>query len=59
MSERMIGTISNYYGSLSVKEDDGKYFWGIDDFNGIRWEEIPKSLYDELMKFQDQKQKRE
>ena len=46
-----IGKIENYYGGLHVKEDEGKYFWGIEDSYGTDWEEIPESLYLELVKF--------
>jgi len=46
-----IGNISNYYGTLDVKKEAKKYYWGIADWNGVNWEEIPKSLFKELMKF--------
>ena len=38
MSEtQSIGDIGNYYGGLEVKEEDGRYFWGIaDDY----WEAV-------------------
>jgi hypothetical protein len=49
--ERTIGKIGNYYGHLSVKDEEGKYFWGIEDYNRTVWEEIPKTLYDELVRF--------
>ncbi|NEK84033.1 MAG: hypothetical protein G3W58_22865 [Pantoea ananatis] len=45
-----IGGIGNYYGCLSVKKSDGKYWWSIENYDGHNWEEIDKSLYDELMK---------
>lgn len=51
---RDIGTIGNYYGSLTVKECDGKFFWSIEDYAGYIWEEIPETLYRELIKFDDQ-----
>jgi hypothetical protein len=50
-----IGKIQNYYGSLEVMEKDGKYFWGIDDHDGIDYEEITKELYDSLIKFEKEK----
>jgi hypothetical protein len=51
----IVGTIGNYYGSLEVKDENDKYFWQIPDCDGIdRWEEIPKSLYDELIKFNNE-----
>ena len=49
--------ISNYYGTLEVKAEEGKYYWGILDWNDvIEWSEIPKALYDELCKRGKQKE---
>ena len=45
-----IGTIGNYYGGLWIDEQDGKFFWSVENYDGCGWEEIPRSLYDELMK---------
>jgi hypothetical protein len=50
-----IGRIGNYYGGLCVMEKDGKYYWLIEKYNTDfddmdDWDEIPKSLYDELIK---------
>lgn len=53
--ERQIGRIGNYYGKLTVKEENGKYFWSIEDWDGHHWDEIPKSLYDELVKYDESK----
>ena len=54
MSEaKEIGNIGNYYGCLNIKEKEGKYFWSIENWDGFVWQEIPKSLYDELIKFED------
>lgn len=50
---KSIGTISNYYGGLRVKEEGGKFWWSIENYDGDNWEEIPESLYLELIKFQD------
>jgi hypothetical protein len=51
-----IGNIGNYYGSLHIKEDDGKYFWAIEDYDGcFDYEEITKELYDALVKFHNEK----
>lgn len=47
-----IGDIGNYYGSLEVKESDGKYYWCIEDWDGKSWEQIPESLYLELQSFE-------
>lgn len=51
-NEMQIGEIRNFYGGLSVKEEDGKYFWSIEDYTGTSWQEIPYSLYFELVRFQ-------
>ena len=57
-NEHEIGEICNYYGRLTVRSEDGKYFWGIEDWDGsFDWEEIPKVLYDELMKFENDRMK--
>ena len=49
-----IGTIGKYYGNLQVaRDDEGRFFWGIEDHDGCEWEQIPKSLYDELVKFEE------
>ena len=63
MNKLRIGKIGNYDGKVYVKELEGKYFWGvidyIDESMGVesiskenKWEEIPKSLYDELICFE-------
>ena len=52
-NEIRIGRIGNYYGGLCVKEEGGKFFWSVENYDGQNWEEIPKSLYDELIGFND------
>ena len=42
--------IGNAYGGLEIKEEGGKYYWTIDGYEGGEWYEIPKTLYDELVK---------
>jgi hypothetical protein len=49
-----IGSIRNYYGGLSVKSKDGKFFWSIEDHNGEDWQEIPERLYVELVRFENE-----
>lgn len=51
--ELNIGSIRNYYGGLVIKEEDGKYYWGIEDWDGVHYEEIPKYLYDALVQYQN------
>lgn len=53
MTQRSIGTIGNHYGGLSVKEEDGKFYWSIDDYTGEGWEEISEPLYRALMAHED------
>ena len=56
---RHIGNIGNYYGGLGVKEEDGRYFWGIENWDGYYWEEIPEYLYDALIKFDSEEEEDE
>jgi len=49
--EMRVGNIGNFYGGLSVKKDGDKFYWGIEDHSGTEWQEIPESLYNELVKF--------
>jgi len=46
--------IGNYYGGLEIKEEDEKYYWGIENYDGTGYQEIPKYLYDALVKFRDE-----
>lgn len=52
---KQIGNIGNYYGALSVKEEQGKYFWGIADYSGVKWEEISSYLYEALITEEDRR----
>ena len=54
-SPRNIGRIANYYGGLSVKSEGAKFYWGIENYDGIEWEEIPASLFRALNAFEDSK----
>ncbi|NCC34327.1 MAG: hypothetical protein EOM24_20290 [Chloroflexia bacterium] len=59
MNETRIGTIVNYYGALNVYEKDGKFFWYIEDWDpkDVYSEEIPKYLYDALMRYERNREK--
>lgn len=50
---RYIGDIENYYGGLRVSSDDGKYYWGIENYDESYWSEIPEELYMALLKYQE------
>lgn len=52
-----IGNIQNHYGGLHLIVDDNKYYWGIEDYWGTNWEEIPEHLYLALIKFNREKNK--
>ncbi len=52
-----IGHCGNYYGGLNIKEENGKYYWCIENYSGYHWDEIPKYLYDTLLKYQDEVEK--
>lgn len=60
MRKTRIGTIGNYYGNLYITKYNAKFYWIIEnhstDFNRIdQWEEIPQSLYDELLRLKYKK----
>jgi hypothetical protein len=41
-----VGEIGNYYGGLNVKRgEDGYLYWGIENYDGIGWEQINKELF--------------
>lgn len=56
-----IGNIENFYGGLWICTNDTKYYWKIEDcsITTENWEEIPESLYCELLKFQVEKDQNE
>lgn len=47
---KQIGKIGSYYGGLYVKEDESKFYWAIENYDGWDWEEISKELYELLNK---------
>lgn len=36
---------SNYYGTLMALSTKGRFFWGVENYNGTSWEEIQQPLY--------------
>ena len=55
--EERIGTIGNYYGELYILKTDGKHYWGIENYDGIRWEKIPEDLFLALLKYETDRAK--
>ena len=53
-SIRSIGGIGNYYGGLSIKTEDGKYYWSIENYDGHDWQCIPEKLYRALTAYDDE-----
>ena len=54
MSERKtyeFSVIGNAYGGLNFTEINKKYYWYIENYDENKYQEIPKSLFDELLKF--------
>lgn len=58
-----IGNTSNYYGGLIVGDYGGlivgeknkKFYWAIEGYDGEYWEEIPKLLFEALLKHERKK----
>lgn len=48
--------LENYYGTVEVFTKDGKFFWSLDDHSSTQCEEIPESLYNEIVKFLERSQ---
>jgi len=47
-----IGQIGNYYGGRYISTKDGKFFWGSENWTGIKeieWEEITQFLYKTIL----------
>ena len=51
---RNIGYIGNYYGGLAIKEEDGKFYWSIENWGGHDWDECPEYLFKALTQHQDE-----
>ena len=47
--------VCNYYGSLKVFTQDGKHYWGIEDYDGTIGEtQIPDYLYKALERWKSE-----
>lgn len=40
--------VGNTYGGLHIKEEDGKFFWSVEDYNGHDWQEISEQTYNAI-----------
>jgi hypothetical protein len=56
-NDRDIFGVGNFYGGLVVGTCGDKFYWGIENYNGTRFVEIPKYLYDALCKHDDEQRK--
>lgn len=46
----------NYYGSLHIREEGGKYEMSMENWDGFEWTEIPEYLYKALLKYYEEEQ---
>lgn len=44
-----IKEIANYYGTLEIWKENGKYWWYIDDYTGYEPTEISEKLFNTLV----------
>lgn len=51
--EHKVDITGNYYGGLSIKQEEGKFFWSIECYSGDNWEEIPEKLYVTILQESD------
>ena len=50
--------VGNYRGELEIREEDGRYFWRVDcDLEDQGWLEIPRYLYEALVRFHSEREK--
>lgn len=46
-----IEQLTGYFGHLELKKEEGKHYWGLEDYNGTSFKEIPEYLYNAILKF--------
>ena len=52
---KRIGKTGNHYGGVFIKEEDGRFYWGVENWDhALNWEEIPDYLYNALNRYQDE-----
>jgi hypothetical protein len=54
---KAVGEIGNCYGGLFIMENEGKYYWVIENYDTefddlSDWSEITKELYDSLVAYE-------
>lgn len=57
---KAVGVIGNYYGGLFIMENEGKYYWLIENYDTYfddlsDWSEIDKELYDSLVAYESRR----
>lgn len=49
--------LSTYYGHVEIEDREGVFAIGIPNYDRVYWHEIPKYLYDALVRFADERPK--
>lgn len=56
-NQLVIPNTENYYGSLNIRMEGGKYEMSMENCDGFRgWTEIPEYLYEALLKYYEEEQ---
>ena len=54
---RQLANTSHFYGDIYTAKNGEKFYWSIEDYNGIRWTEIPEDFYNALNKYDSDSRK--
>lgn len=50
MKTYLVNDIGNYYGGLTLKEENNKFYWRIDgEGSGGEWFEIPENVFKAIL----------
>ena len=55
--KRIDKELCSYYGGLFVKEENDKFYWGLESYDDVHFTEIRKELYQALLRHQELKEK--